>query len=352
MAMSGSSALARVAVNPACEIQVAMARSRDPEPEFFRKATGDQYDREFGERLPARRRGSKFEQELFRNNAIKLCEALCHLSGGDPNAMFVRNFDDELPGGNERTRIARYSRTKRVFADLAAGTQVPDLLIHPQFLLPVKGSAKGYFWIEPDFAWFDAVARMYVPGDLKSFVVQENDVDPGDLERARLQIGSQILALRAVADAHGLVDRVSSRGMLIFATPYGLSPHRPRIEDLAGAIHSIEAAIAAFDRHGGRIDSLRAADGAEMHLLVPDLASNFQERCVSGCVMASYCRERHAGTAVELGDAAARLLGADTRIDSLVADLNRAAAGDAGAGTLASELVELAIALGISVRAA
>ena len=84
MAMSGSSALARVAVNLGCEIQVAMARSRDPEPEFFRKATGNQYDREFGERLPARRRGSKFEQELFRNNAIKLCEALCQLNGGDP----------------------------------------------------------------------------------------------------------------------------------------------------------------------------------------------------------------------------------------------------------------------------
>lgn len=352
MGMSGSSALARVAVNLGCEIQVAMARSRHPEPEFFRRVTGDQYDREFGERLPARRRGSKFEQELFRNNAIKLCEALCQLNGADPNAMFVRNFDDELPGGNESTRIARYSRTKRVFVDLAAGKQVPDLLIHPQFLLPVKGSAKGYFWIEPDFAWFDASASMYVPGDLKSFVVQENDVDPGDLERARLQIASQILALSTVADANGFGDRVSTRGMLIFATPYGLSPHRPRIEDLAGAIHCIESAVAAFDRHGARIDSLRAADGAEMHMLVPDLVSNFQERCVSGCVMAKFCRERHAGTAVELGDAAARMIGADTRIDTLVADLNRAAAGDPNAGDLAAELVELAIALGISGRAA
>jgi len=352
MGMSGSSALARVAVNPGCEIQVAMARSRDPEPEFFRKVTGDQYDREFGERLPARRRGSKFEQELFRNNAIKLCEALCQLSGADPNAMFVRNFDDELPGGKESTRIARYSRTKRIFSDLAAGQQVPDLLIHPQFMLPVKGSAKGYFWIEPDFAWFDPHAQMYVPGDLKSFVVQDNDVDPGDLERARLQIAAQILALRAAADACGVAVRVSTRGMLIFATPYGLSPHRPRIEDLAGAIHSIEAAIAAFELHGGHIDSLREIDGAEMHMLVPDLTSNFQERCVSGCVMAGYCRERHAGTAVELGDAAARLIGAGTRIDSLVADLNRAAAGDANSSNLAAELVELATALGISVRAA
>jgi hypothetical protein len=352
MAMAGSSALARVAVNPACEIQVAMARSSFPEPEFFRRATGDAYDREFGERLAARRRGSKFEQELFRNNAIKLCEALGEITGADPRGMFVRNFDDELPGGNERTRIARYSRMKRVMGDLAAGAQVPDLLIHPQFLLHVKGSSKGYFWIEPDFAWLDANCGMYVPGDLKSFVVEENDVDPGDLVRARLQIGAQILALRELAAAAKIADRVGSRGMLIFATPFGLSPHRPRIEDLAGAIHSIEGAIAAFEHHGARIDVLRAADGADMHMLVPDLASHFQERCVGGCVMAEHCRLRHAGTAVELGDAAARLLGADTQLDELVAELNRAAAGEVMPSGLASELVELATSLGVWARAA
>ena len=213
MALSGTSALARVAMNPDCEIQVAMARARESEPEFYRRVTGEPYDREFGERISARRRGSKFEQNLHQNDAALLRGVLAEFISVDAERVYVRNMEDEVPGTRESVRIARYRRTLDIIADSIDGRRHPELIIHPELLLRVVGTNTGYLWVEPDFMAWDSQRGIYVPGDEKSFVVQENDVDPGDLERTRLQIGAQIVALRHAYANHGWADRVASRGL-------------------------------------------------------------------------------------------------------------------------------------------
>lgn len=183
MALSGTSALARVAMNPDCEIQVAMARAHMSEPEFYRRVTGEHYDREFGERISARRRGSKFEQNLHQNDAALLREALAEFIGVEAERIYVRNLQDEVPGTRETVRFARYRRTLDIIADSIEGRRHPELIVHPELLLPVAGTYTGYLWVEPDFMAWDGQRGVYVPGDEKSFVVQENDVDPGDLAR-------------------------------------------------------------------------------------------------------------------------------------------------------------------------
>ena len=317
MGLSGTSALARVAMNPACEIQVAMARAPEREPEFYRRVTGKQYDREFGERISARRRGSKFEKNLHQNDAALLREALAELIGVDADRIYVRNLEDEVPGTRETVRIARYQRTLSIITDSMQGRRHPKLIVHPELVLPVAGTNTGHLWVEPDFLAWDGQRGIYVPGDEKSFVVQENDVDPGDLERTRLQIGAQILALRRLYSRYGRSDRVASHGLLIFATPYGLRPHTPRLEHLEGAVHTVSAAIEAFAGHGAKIDRLRAADGAPMHVLVSELEPSFQEKCMSTCVLAHHCRQGHIGRAADLGDLAVDRFGSDADIARL-----------------------------------
>lgn len=352
MALSGTSALARVAMNPDCEVQVAMARAREPEPEFYRRVTGEPYDREFGERISARRRGSKFEQNLHQNDAALLREALSNFIGVSADRIYVRNLADEIPGTRDTVRIARYRRTIDIIADTIKGRRHPELIVHPELLLPVGGTNTGYLWVEPDFMAWDGRRAVYVPGDEKSFVVQENDVDPGDLERTRLQIGAQILALRHLYSKHAGADRVADRGLLIFATPYGLRPHTPRVEHLDGAVHAVQRAIEAFARHGGKIDRLRAADDAPMHLLLSELEPKFQEKCMSTCVLAHHCRGRHIGRAADLGDLAVELLGPDADVRRLAGLIAGAPARDDGEVEMARELRRIAELLGLASRAA
>ena len=352
MALSGTSALARVAMNPDCEIQVAMTRSRDPEPIFYRRVTGENYDREFGERVSARRRGLKFEQNLHQNDAALLREAMAEFIGVGAERIYVRNLDDEIPGTRETVRIARYRRTLDIISDSINDRRHPELIIHPELMLPVAGTNTGYLWVEPDFMAWDDKREIYVPGDEKSFVVQENDVDPGDLERTRLQIGAQVRALRHLYSKHGQAGRVADRGLLIFATPYGLRPHTPRLEHLEGAVHAVGVAIEAFAKHGAKIDHLRVIDGAPMHLLIDDLEPHLQEKCMSTCVLADLCRQRHAGRAADLGDHAVDLLGHDADIARLSDLIAGAAPRNDEEIRVARELQRIAALLGLVTRAA
>ena len=329
-----------------------MARSREPEPVFYRRVTGEKYDWEFGERTSARRRGSKFEQNLHQNDAALLREALAEFIGVDASRIYVRNMDDEVPGIRETARIMRYRRTLDIIESSIDGRRHPELIIHPELLLPVAGSNTGYVWVQPDFMAWDGRRQIYLPGDEKSFVVQENDVDPGDLERTRLQIGAQVLALRHLYSKRGSANQVESRGLLIFATPYGLRPHAPRLEHLEGPVHSVTAAIEAFARHGAKIDHLRAKDGAPMHLLVSDLEPSFQESCMSSCVLARHCRQRHIGRAPDLGDVAVELLGPNADIERLADLIAGATAGNEAEASAKRQLQHIGEVLGLVSRAA
>lgn len=274
---------------------------------IFKKVTGDDYDREFGERQSSKRRGAQFEQNAYAGDARLLREAFAGYLGKNADDVVVRNLYDDHPGTKDDARIARLRTTRKILADGHTGQSVPDIILQPQLLLPTNEGLRPYFFIAPDLLVWSPEHGVYAPGDLKSFVVRENEVTPGDLARVRLQLGAQVLALRH--EYHRLDQSIvmPAKGMLLFSKPNGLMPHAPRIEDVAGGVEAVRIGISAFLRHRQRIQDLSA--GADPHTVVPDLQPHFQDSCLNSCVMAQWCRQRIAGKAADLGDAAGEALG-------------------------------------------
>ena len=317
MSLSATRGLVRVSSNPQCELQAAMAVESVREPEFYRRVTGSEYPREYGERVSARRRGTKFEANLHQNDAALLRKALAPLFCYDPEGMRVRNFEDELPGARASVRAARLSRTRRLLADLAAGRDVPHLLIQPQLALSVLDNRS--IFISPDFMVLDPRVQVYVPGDEKSFIVREGVADSADLYLSRRQVAAQVLALRSEGSRFGLQDRITDRGLFVLATPFGLTPGEAFEDPLAGEVVAIEKAMRAFRSVDQRLRDLRHLTQVSLENLVDDLGFNYEQSCVGRCVMADFCKNRCAGTAVSLGDAATDLVGADFPVDRIVA---------------------------------
>lgn len=322
MSLNGARGISRVSQNPGCEFQAAMVVDGVREPEFYRRVTGREYPREYGERIPARRRGIKFEANLHQNNAALLREALAPRFGYDPDEMWVRNLAEEVPGSRDMIRAQRVSRTRNILRDLAAGRPVPHIVIQPQFQLPM-GRARSRF-ISPDYMVLVPQVVMYLPGEEKSFIVRNNVADKADLNLARRQAAVEILALRAEAERVGLANRVANRAGFVFATPFGLKPAEPFEEGLEAEIAEVQRAIAVIDAVAARMAELRRIADSPLEMLTEELPINFEESCIGSCVLSDVCRQRFAGKAKILGDAVADILGAETAIDRLMDLINGA----------------------------
>jgi hypothetical protein len=307
MSLKGTTALIRLAGNPNCEILGAMVLESGSEKAFFKNVVGEDYDREFGERQSSRRRGAQFEQNAFAGDARLLRDAFAGHLRKNANDVVVRNLHDDHPGDKDDARIARLQIMRAILTDACRGLAVPDIILQPQLLLPTTPGQRPYFFVAPDLLVWSREHGVYLPGDLKSFVVRENEVAPGDLARVRLQLGAQVLALRHEYHRLDQARVVPAKGILIFSKPNGLIPHVPRIEDVAGGVDAVRIGIAAFLRHRQRILQLSA--GADPHTVVPELHANFQDSCLNTCVMAQWCKQRIAGMAADLGDAAGEALG-------------------------------------------
>jgi hypothetical protein len=341
MSISGSRGIIRVSKNVACELQAAMALEGVKEPDFYQAVTGKPFPGEYGERFAARRRGTKFERNLHANNAALLRKSVSGLFGLNPDDMWVRNFEDEVPGPPKTMRAQRLVRTREIMKDLAAGRDVPHLVIQPQFTIPSRGP-KPDFFCGPDFMVLDPVAQVYVPGEEKSFITRENVAEPADKDLTRRQAAAQVIGLRAVLDkvAPELKARVLDRAVFVFATPYGLRPAPAFIEKIEAPVHEVDRALTVLGEVQRRLKELRAATPTRLHVLadepatanrpvgmptplhvlVDELATNFQEGCLGSCIMADVCEKRHAGTARVLGDYAADLLGREVSL-AHIADL-------------------------------
>ncbi|MEM6554373.1 MAG: hypothetical protein AAF642_00750 [Pseudomonadota bacterium] len=306
MSTTGAAALSRLAQNPECQILGAMVMRGRSEKAFFEAVTGQAYDREFGERQSSRRRGAQFEKAAYDGDALLLREALSDFVGLDAKDIRVENLLDHFPGEKDDARIARLRATRKILK--AGPTQNgPHLVIQPQLLVPTKPGQRPYFFIAPDILVYDPSIDAYLAGDLKSFVVRENEVAASDLQRVRLQLAAQNLGLIHEYSAVKRQIELPAKGILIFSKPNGLRPHTPRIEDLGGALEAVRLGIAAYIEHRGRIETLGGK--AEPHAVVDELEPHFQESCLSTCVMAQYCRAKHTDHAIDLGDAAAETLG-------------------------------------------
>lgn len=315
MSVKGSTALVRLAGNPECEILGAMVLETGSEKRFYERVVGEPYDREFGERQSSKRRGSQFERNAYAGDARLLREAFAPFLEISADDVIVRNLIDEYPGTKDDARIARLKTTRTIIKNANDGNRSPHIVIQPQLVLPTNPGPKPYFFIAPDVLVLSPAERVYLPGDLKSFVVRENEVAPGDLARTRRQLGAQVLALRH--EYHRLDERiiVPAKGLLVFSKPNGLAPHRPRIEDVAGAVEAVRIGVTAFLQHRMRIETLRA--GADPYTVVGDLNPHFKDDCMNTCVMAQYCRQRVAGRTSDLGDVAAKVLG-DMELDRAI----------------------------------
>lgn len=279
------------------------------EPDFYRQVTGEVYPGEYGERESARRRGAKFEANLHANNAALLRKVLGPKYGWDPAAMTVRNFAEELPGARDGVRAQRVFRMRLILRDVAAGREVPHIVIQPQFSLRTVRATSRFMFVSPDFVVLDARTGMYLPGEEKSFIVRDGVAERSDLDRTRRQAAAQILALREEADRVGLADRVSNRAVFVFATPFGLSPAPAVEESLEAAIREIRGAIAMLDEATRRHAQRRAADGARLAMLVDDIPINFQDTCFGSCILAAKCKERFERSTRALGDRATEVFG-------------------------------------------
>lgn len=320
MSLRGSSLIARLAMNPRCEIQAAMAMSPRSERDFYEAVTGEPLRREYGERQSAKRRGFQFEENLFRppGDARLLREAVAPYLGTESDRISVRDLPMEIPGERMDSRVKRLQRTREIVKAAVEERNHPQLVIQPQLLIPTASTGKSpQLYIAPDFMAWSPDAKAFIPGDAKSFVVRDNQVEPGDLERARLQLASQVLAMRHEFGRHHAAGRVRPMALLIFATPFGLRPHPAVEEDLSGALAAAERALDAFERHRDRIASLAA--GAPEHLVVDELRPHFQEKCLATCAMADYCRRRVAGRVMEVGDAAAERIGREADLERVLA---------------------------------
>ena len=315
MSVKGSNALVRLAGNPDCEILGAMVLQEGSEKRFYERVVGEPYDREFGERQSSRRRGAQFEQNAYAGDGRLLRETFAPMLGVSADDITVRNLFDDHPGTKDDARVARLGITRGILADRIAGRPAPDIVVQPQLLLPTRPGPKPYFFIAPDLLVWWPKQGAYLPGDLKSFIVRENEVSAGDLARVELQLGAQLLALRH--EYHRLAPSivVPPKGVLVFSKPNGLAPHAPRVEDIGGAVEAVQIGVAAFLRHRQRVNELRA--GAEPYTVVADLRPHFQDSCLSSCVMAQWCRQRVAGTAADMGDIAGAVLD-DMTMDHLV----------------------------------
>lgn len=286
-----------------------MASERVREPEFYRRVTGREYPGEYGERLAARRRGAKFEANLHMNNAALLRRAVAPLYRLDAEAIVVRNFAEEAPGRSDRLRAVRLHRTRQLLRDLAAGREVPHLLIQPQLRLPTGDGADDFIFVTPDFMVLNPAIGMFVPGEEKSFIVRDGVADRSDLDGTRRQAAVQLLALRAEARRLGAADRVGTRAAFVFATPYGLVP-APAFEDELGAeIREILRAIELIALARQHLAERRAVDGARLEALVDEIPIAYRESCIGRCILASVCKRRFDGFGPQLGDAVRDVLG-------------------------------------------
>lgn len=308
-----------MSLNPECRLQAYMAVQRVNEREFYRSITGQEYPGEYGERVSARRRGQMFERNLHRDNAQLLRESVAPLFGYDAATMTVRNLDEEAKAAGERGRTARLPRTRAILTDLAAGREVPQLVIQPQFRLRLGLPGMEDYVISPDFMVFDPRTEMYVVGEEKSQILREGVGEPIDLDRARRQAGVEIIALRAEAARSGLDARVEARAVLIFASPFGLQPARAAEErNMSAEVYEIERALRVIREVAAEFADYAVMGDGVPQSAIEALPINYRESCIKSCLMAGYCQRRCAGQARLLGESAAEFFGPEMPIERII----------------------------------
>jgi hypothetical protein len=355
MSSSGASGIGRASKVVDCEVLLASVLRNVSEPKLYEQITLQTFTGEYGARASQHRRGMMFEQWAFKNEAAELRRSLAPLLALPAEEVWCRNFDDELYGSQfDRLgggiQAQRLHRTRNVLRDLAAGKDVPEVLIHAQLSLDIQ-DVKTIYPI-PDLLVLNRSAGVYLPGELKSFMLRDDVGDPGDLDTTRRQLGVYDLALEQELSRIGIGNRITRKAVLQFGTPFGFKLAPPKIETIEPAVHQIRRAIDAMARVHTRLIDLGNADGKPTLDIWYQLQRNFREACYSACILAPSCAAENVHRARHLGDRAAALLGPDTDIDRVIAMLHGSPPVTREDSERLAVLREAAVALGLTSQTA
>ncbi|MBP1466229.1 hypothetical protein EYB53_010980 [Candidatus Chloroploca sp. M-50] len=345
MSLSGARGLIRVAHNPTCELQAAMMLTRVREQDVYLALAGTAYPGEYGERVSARRRGAQFEKNLYQDGAAVLRGTLAPLLGVAADDLTVRDLSEEVRGSSTAAMEERAWRTDRILMDLAADRIVPDLLIQPQLQLTLVGNLASAIFIAPDVLALDRQRHVYLPVEIKSFIVRDGVVAQGDRDGARRQAAIQLLALAQELIPLGIADRLPEAAIFIFASPFGMRPHPAFAEQLSAELFEMRRVLDTMAQVRTRLQALGAtaiADAEALALVAPRLATTYQESCVAGCLLAQICRQHAAAQPTILGDRAAQTLGETIDLPRALALLHGAPATDEREAWLGPALREAA----------
>lgn len=346
--ITSSAAIIRTAVNSDCELVAAVALEQESELEIYRQIVGKEYDGEYGIRPSLIRRGAKFETNNHVNDAMALRKRVAEAFGyAGPEAVLVRDLDKEEPvtGGNVHAgNLRRYKKTQRiVLGAYRKKADLPDLIIHPTLELPLlkrpdgQPAIRGARYLNPDFMVLDRTLGVYLIGDEKSFIVRdETVVEPSKLDQVRRQIASGTLAMRNELKAIDPMAPIIKEGLLIFASPYGLSASKMVREDLEGEIEQIEKAIPQLQRVAVILATLRGQGMHQLAALAPHLKTNLRESCYGRCIMVDYCEKLAENANSTLGRDVQKLLGGKTPSEIAALAANRAALSPRDQALLAS----------------
>lgn len=345
MSLSGARGLIRVAHNPTCELQAAMVLARVRELDMYRALTGAEYTGEYGERISARRRGAQFEDNLYSDNGALLRATLAPLLGVDAADLTVRNLVAEIRGSSAAAVEERTRTTSALLTDLAADRPAPDLLIQPHIQLRLDNDASMSGSIVPDVLALDRSRRVYLPVEIKSFIVRDGVVAQGDRDGARRQAAVQLLALQQELTRRGIGNRLPEMAIFIFASPFGMRPYPAFAEQLPAELFEMRRALATLAQIRTRLVRLgitAASDTESLAAAAAQLATTYQESCVAGCMLARICRQKTSDKPAVLGDIAAQTLGEDIDLTRALALLRGAPAANSREAWLAPVLRETA----------
>jgi hypothetical protein len=320
--------IAALTVNPGCSRRAVLDAAGVDKRKLSERIG---FPARYGQSPFAITRGIAFEKQVKANG----CAALLELLRGEPLRFDVPEHEyvdlgvESDPATHVTVdRAARYERTRRLFARVAAGEAL--LADHPLLRLDVGGRTA---YVEPDVvalsarpagASASAPARLYV-AEVKSFAVIDGQADPAKVGAAATQAAVYVLALRRLFTELGIDPSIVADDVILVCPKDFANQPSAHLLDVRRQIAAVERQLARLPRIGALVADLDvtvdfdlavdppAAQGepgrehrsaVELTKSLTMIESRYAPECVTNCEMAFHCRAE--ARAVSAADALGR----------------------------------------------
>lgn len=307
----------RASLNRDCELLVQMVLGGLEDTELYREIAGT-YGSDAGERQSALRRGVRFESSLYADNALSLRRVLCQPTERDPSSISVLDFRTLRATASESKQEVQLRVLRSLMRDLAAGNAVPDLLIQPS--LGITIAPDDVRMVYADFMFLDRTARIYIPGEIKSFISRDSSGPKMSLVRVRRQAAVYVAALMEEAGRVSIDSRVSATALLIFATPYGMRPTQAYRDLLEAEVADVLLMLEVLRKaRTAQIEGRPERTLGAARELYYQGRINLTDDCMTICALYPLCKRRISPSTRILGDDVASVLGEDITLTRLAA---------------------------------